>query len=259
MSESGRRFSPPGGPEGPAGWLALKDRALDVSAEGITIADAREPDRPLIYANEGFERMTGYPVEEVMGRNCRFLQGPETDPSAMAEIRAALAESRECVVEILNYRKNGSTFWNRLSITPVRDAVGRSHPLHRDSVRHHRAAPRRGRPAPGEGSPRARSPARGPRAAGAAPARQPRGRHAAHRAHVQSLRRSRRRRRRCGPAPGRARGRLPAGCQRPWRGRRAAVVHAEPSAVAERRRGRSSPIAPPPGSRWCRRPASRNA
>jgi sigma-B regulation protein RsbU (phosphoserine phosphatase) len=124
MSESGRWFSPPGGPEGPAGWIALKDRALDVSAEGITIADAREPDRPLIYANEGFERMTGYPVEEVMGRNCRFLQGPETDPSAMAEIRAALAESRECVVEILNYRKNGSTFWNRLSITPVRDASG---------------------------------------------------------------------------------------------------------------------------------------
>jgi sigma-B regulation protein RsbU (phosphoserine phosphatase) len=59
-----------------------------------------------------------------MGRNCRFLQGPETDPSAMADIRAALAESRECVVEILNYRKDGSTFWNRLSITPVRDPSG---------------------------------------------------------------------------------------------------------------------------------------
>jgi sigma-B regulation protein RsbU (phosphoserine phosphatase) len=105
-------------------WLALKDRALDVSAEGITIADARLPDRPLIYANEGFERMTGYPVAEVLGRNCRFLQGPGTDPAAMAEIRAALAAPRECVVEILNYRRDGTAFWNRLSITPIRDAAG---------------------------------------------------------------------------------------------------------------------------------------
>jgi PAS domain S-box-containing protein len=105
-------------------WIALKDRALDVAAEGVTIADARRPDRPLIYANEGFERMTGYPVAEVMGRNCRFLQGPDTDPAAVAEIRSALAECRECVVEILNYRKDRTTFWNRLSITPVRDGSG---------------------------------------------------------------------------------------------------------------------------------------
>jgi sigma-B regulation protein RsbU (phosphoserine phosphatase) len=124
MAETDRRAEAPGHPADVSEWLALKDRALDVSAEGITIADARLPDRPLIYANEGFERMTGYPVAEVMGRNCRFLQGPETDPSAMAEIRAALAESRECVVEILNYRRDGSTFWNRLSITPVRDPSG---------------------------------------------------------------------------------------------------------------------------------------
>jgi PAS domain S-box-containing protein len=119
-----RRFSAPVPPEGLAEWLALKDRALDVAAEGITIADARLPDRPLIYANEGFERMTGYPVAEVLGRNCRFLQGPATDAAPMAEVRAALAESRECVVEILNYRKDGSQFWNRLSITPVRDSSG---------------------------------------------------------------------------------------------------------------------------------------
>jgi PAS domain S-box-containing protein len=105
-------------------WLALKDRALDVAAEGITIADARLPDRPLIYVNEGFERMTGYRPDEVMGRNCRFLQGPGTDAAAVAEIRSALAECRSCVVEILNYRKNGTAFWNRLSITPVRNASG---------------------------------------------------------------------------------------------------------------------------------------
>jgi PAS domain S-box-containing protein len=104
--------------------LALKDRALDVAAEGITIADARLPARPLIYANEGFERLTGFPIGEVLGRNCRFLQGPDTDPTAIAEIRAAIAEQRECIVEILNYRRDGRPFWNRLSITPVRDETG---------------------------------------------------------------------------------------------------------------------------------------
>ena len=104
--------------------LALKDRALDVAAEGITIADARLPARPLIYANDGFERLTGYPVGEVLGKNCRFLQGPDSDPAAVAEIRAAIAGQRECVVEILNYRRDGSAFWNRLSITPVRDESG---------------------------------------------------------------------------------------------------------------------------------------
>lgn len=104
--------------------LALQGRALDVAAEGITIADARLPDRPLIYVNEGFERVTGYPASEVLGRNCRFLQGPLTDPAAVGEIRAAVADERECVVELLNYRKDQTTFWNRLSITPVRDAAG---------------------------------------------------------------------------------------------------------------------------------------
>jgi sigma-B regulation protein RsbU (phosphoserine phosphatase) len=107
-----------------ADWLALKDRALDVAAEGVTIADARRPDRPLIYVNQGFERMTGYLVADVLGRNCRFLQGPETDAAAVAEIRAALSEHRECLVEILNYRRDGTTFWNRLSITPLRDGAG---------------------------------------------------------------------------------------------------------------------------------------
>jgi PAS domain S-box-containing protein len=57
--------------------------------------------------NGGFERMTGYPVAEVLGRNCRFLQGPDSDAGATAEIRAALREHRACVVEILNYRKDG--------------------------------------------------------------------------------------------------------------------------------------------------------
>jgi sigma-B regulation protein RsbU (phosphoserine phosphatase) len=124
MDDTPRQPAAPDRPDGVAEWLALKDRALDVAAEGVTIADARLPDRPLIYANEGFERMTGYPVAEVMGRNCRFLQGPDTDGAAVGEIRAALAGNRACVVEILNYRQDRTTFWNRLSITPVRDGSG---------------------------------------------------------------------------------------------------------------------------------------
>jgi sigma-B regulation protein RsbU (phosphoserine phosphatase) len=109
---------------GLADQLALKDRALDVTAEGVTIADARLPGRPLIYVNPGFERLTGYRASEALGRNCRFLQGPDSDPVAVAEIRTAIAEHRECVVEILNYRKDGARFWNRLSLAPVRDPQG---------------------------------------------------------------------------------------------------------------------------------------
>lgn len=104
--------------------MELKDRALEVAAEGVTIADATLPDMPLIYANAGFERLTGYSIGEVLGRNCRFLQGSDTDEMALEEIRASIREERECLVEILNYRKDGTTFWNRLSITPVRDASG---------------------------------------------------------------------------------------------------------------------------------------
>jgi len=104
--------------------LQLKDRALAAVAEGIAITDARLPDNPLIYVNAGFERLTGYSAEEVMGRNCRFLQGPGTDRDTLAQLRAALHEQREVTVQLLNYRKDGTTFWNRLSITPVRDPSG---------------------------------------------------------------------------------------------------------------------------------------
>ncbi len=104
--------------------LELKDRALAASAEGITIADASLPDNPLIYANAGFERLTGYSVADVLGRNCRFLQGPGTDPATADKLRTAIREKREVTVQLLNYRKDGTPFWNRLSITPVQDASG---------------------------------------------------------------------------------------------------------------------------------------
>jgi PAS domain S-box-containing protein len=104
--------------------LHLKNRALAATAEGITIADARLPDNPLIYANAGFERLTGYSAGEVLGRNCRLLQGPATNEATLENLRAAIREQREITVQLLNYRKDGATFWNRLSITPVRDPSG---------------------------------------------------------------------------------------------------------------------------------------
>ena len=104
--------------------LELKDRALAASAEGITIADAKLPDEPLIYANAGFERLTGYSVAEVLGRNCRFLQGPATDAATVDTLRTAIREQRVITVQLLNYRKDGTPFWNRLSITPVQDSSG---------------------------------------------------------------------------------------------------------------------------------------
>jgi len=104
--------------------LALKDRALASAAEGITISDVRLPDNPLIYANHGFEEITGYSRDESIGRNCRFLQGPDTNEESLNEIRAAIAEERSCVVELLNYRRDGTSFWNRLSLTPLRDESG---------------------------------------------------------------------------------------------------------------------------------------
>ncbi|MBN2430107.1 MAG: SpoIIE family protein phosphatase [Acidobacteria bacterium] len=104
--------------------LHLKDRALDGAAEGIVISDARLPDNPLIYVNSGFVRLTGYSADEVLGRNCRFLQGPRTDPATTDAIRQAIHAERSCRVEILNHRKDGTIFWNDLSITPVRDSGG---------------------------------------------------------------------------------------------------------------------------------------
>lgn len=105
--------------------LLLKDRVLDTASEGVTISDPSLPDNPLIYVNEGFERLTGYSAEEAIGGNCRFLQGADTDPEAAEVIREALRNQRPCTVQILNYRKDGTPFWNRLSITPVRAEGGK--------------------------------------------------------------------------------------------------------------------------------------
>lgn len=104
--------------------LRLRSLAMDAAANGISIADATRPDNPLIYVNDAFEHITGYQRVDVIGKNCRFLQGPDTDPVATAEIRAALREGRSCHVTIRNYRKDGMPFWNEFSIAPVYDENG---------------------------------------------------------------------------------------------------------------------------------------
>lgn len=105
----------------------LKTRAFDAAPIGIAIADATRPDNPLVYVNERTQSMTGYDAEAMLGRNCRFLQGPETDPERVAEVRAAIAEARPVTVQLRNYREDGTVFWNRLSIAPIRDGETVTH------------------------------------------------------------------------------------------------------------------------------------
>ncbi|WP_407522173.1 histidine kinase famiy protein [Methylobacterium oryzisoli] len=98
--------------------------AVETTRMPMIVTDPRQPDNPIIFANQAFRRMTGYEPEELVGRNCRFLQGPETDPQTVDEVRRAIREGREIATEILNYRKNGSSFWNALFISPVHDRAG---------------------------------------------------------------------------------------------------------------------------------------
>lgn len=90
----------------------------------MVITDPRQDDNPIVFANEAFQRLSGYGVDEIVGRNCRFLQGPETDPVAVAKIRDALAAEESISIDLLNHRKDGSTFWNALYISPVRGEDG---------------------------------------------------------------------------------------------------------------------------------------
>src|SRR5205809_367847 len=104
--------------------LRLRDRAIAETSNGILITDPHQRDNPIIYVNPAFERITGYRMNEVLGRNCRFIQGSDTDPATVAVMRQAIAEQRDCQVIIRNYRKDGAPFWNELTISPVHDGRG---------------------------------------------------------------------------------------------------------------------------------------
>jgi PAS domain S-box-containing protein len=102
--------------------LDLLSIAIDVSIAGVLITDNRLPDNPIIYCNPGFEKITGYPKAEIIGRNCRFLQGPETDSETVNAIKTKLKKGEDLVIEILNYKKDGTLFYNELHISPIFNA-----------------------------------------------------------------------------------------------------------------------------------------
>ena len=103
----------------------LAASAFERTRMPLVITDAREPDFPIVLANQSFLNLTGYSPEEVIGKNCRILQGSGTSPAAIAEIRFALDREEEVNVELLNYRKDGSAFWNQLHLSPIHDDDGK--------------------------------------------------------------------------------------------------------------------------------------
>ncbi|MBN2368868.1 MAG: PAS domain S-box protein [Vicinamibacteria bacterium] len=105
--------------------LNLMRRAVEAAPVGMTILDARSSEYSMTYANPAIHEMTGYAADELGGRNLRLLKGPDTDVTAMTELRDAFAEGRSCNVLLKNYRKDGQPFWNDLAVAPIVDASGR--------------------------------------------------------------------------------------------------------------------------------------
>lgn len=90
----------------------------------MVITDPSLPDNPIVFCNEAFQSLTGYSLDEILGRNCRFLQGPQTDQAQVRRLREAIERGESVDVDLLNYRKDGSTFWNALYLSPVRNDAG---------------------------------------------------------------------------------------------------------------------------------------
>jgi PAS domain S-box-containing protein len=104
--------------------LRLKERAMDEAPVGITITDPTREDNPMVYVNERFETLTGYDRSEALGRNCRFLQGEDTDPRTRRHLRERIDAELPVAADIVNYRKSGERLWQRLDVAPVRDDDG---------------------------------------------------------------------------------------------------------------------------------------
>lgn len=104
--------------------LRVFEQAISQSPSGIVVTSSADSDYAMIYCNPAFEKMTGYSQAEILGCNCRMLQGPETDPEALKQIRQALQAGVECLVTLKNYRADGSLFWNEIAIYPMRDNRG---------------------------------------------------------------------------------------------------------------------------------------
>lgn len=101
--------------------LFVRNRALAVASSGIVIVDARQPDLPMIYANTTFLKLVGYDEDEILGKNCRFLQNKDKDQEGILMMRHAINEGLPCKVTLRNYRKDGTLFYNELTITPIKN------------------------------------------------------------------------------------------------------------------------------------------
>ena len=101
--------------------LRLRDRAVEASVNPVLIVSATDPEMPIVYVNHAFEQVTGYSREDMIGRNCRLLQGTDRNQTELEKIRRAIAEKTDGRALLRNYRKDGSLFWNMLYVTPVRD------------------------------------------------------------------------------------------------------------------------------------------
>ncbi|BBL76973.1 PAS domain-containing protein [Methylomagnum ishizawai] len=97
---------------------------LDACVNGVTLADPDLDDMPIVYANKAFETITGYTQPEILGRNCRFLQGPDPDPAIRHRIKEAIGQCQPIEITLRNYRKNGELFYNHLALTPLFDREG---------------------------------------------------------------------------------------------------------------------------------------
>lgn len=100
-------------------------KILDSCVNGVTLADPDLPEMPIVYANKAFEDISGYPRDEVIGKNCRFLQGEDRDQEARGKLREAIKECQPVEVTLRNYRKNGELFYNHLALTPLFDREGK--------------------------------------------------------------------------------------------------------------------------------------
>ncbi len=98
--------------------------AMQLSRMAMCLTDPTLPDEPIVFCNQAFEELTGYTAAEAVGRNCRFLQGADTDRAAVSSILPRLRNGEDVRIEVVNYRKDGSAFWNELSISPIRDQAG---------------------------------------------------------------------------------------------------------------------------------------
>ena len=126
VGENGGEEEPPTSPPAQLGGNDFDlIESLSAGKQSFVLTDPRLPDNPIVYCSDSFCELTGYSRDLVLGRNCRFLQAPETDPAAVQLVREAVKSGSDCTTVMLNVKADGTTFWNRIFVAPLRDCRGR--------------------------------------------------------------------------------------------------------------------------------------